>query len=328
VSVLILREAEIRRLIGPAEALAAVGEAFAKLGRGEAILPGVINLDVPEQRGEVHVKGAYLRGVSHFAIKVASGFYANPERGLPMSGGLMLAFDATTGLPAAVLFDNAFLTELRTGSAGALAAELLARRTIRRVGILGAGSQARFQLESLLLVRRPEEVAVWGRTAPRAEACARELRERFGVAVRAVSSPREAVVGSELVVTVTPSRGPLVEADWVGPGTHVTAVGSDGPDKLELQPALLAKADKVVADSLAQCLRLGELHHAVAAGLLKPDSVHAELGEIAAGLKPGRTSEGEITIADLTGLGVQDTAVASFVVAEARRRGLGQVLEL
>jgi ornithine cyclodeaminase len=327
-TVLVLREAEIRRLIGPAEALAAVGEAFAKLGRGEAILPGVINLDVPAQRGEVHVKGAYLTGVPHFAIKVASGFYGNPERGLPMSGGLMLAFDATTGLLAAVLFDNAFLTELRTGSAGALAAELLARRTIRRVGIVGAGSQARFQLESLLLVRRPEEVAVWGRTAPRAEACARELRGRFGVAARAVSSPREAVLGSDLVVTVTPSREPLVEADWVGPGTHITALGSDGPDKVELQPALLGKAGKVVADSLAQCLRLGEIHHAVANGFLTPESIHAELGDIACGRKPGRTSEDEITIADLTGLGVQDTAVASLVVAEARRRGLGQALEL
>jgi ornithine cyclodeaminase len=143
-----------------------------------------------------------------------------------------------------------------------------------------------------------------------------------------VASAREAVAGSDLVVTVTPSRAPLVEADWVGPGTHLTAVGSDGPDKVELEPALLAKADKVVADSLAQCLRLGEIHHGVASGLLREEAVRAELGEIAAGRKPGRTSEHEITIADLTGVGVQDTAVASFVVGEARRRGVGRSLEV
>jgi ornithine cyclodeaminase len=328
VKVLVLNEAEIRGLIGAAQALSAVREAFASLGRGEAVLPGVINLDVPEPPGEVHVKGAYLAGAACFAVKVASGFSGNPARGLPASGGLMLAFDAETGLLAALLFDNAFLTELRTGSAGALAAELLAPSQVGRVGIVGAGSQARYQLESLLLVRRPEQVAVWGRSPERAEACARELRERFGVAARAVGAAREAVVGSDLVVTVTPSRSPLVEADWVGPGVHVTAVGSDAPDKNELAPVLLAKADKVVADSLEQCLRLGEIHHAVRAGALEPGAVYAALGEIAAGRKPGRTSEDEITIADLTGVGVQDTAVASLVLTEARRRGVGRALEV
>ena len=141
--VLVLLESEIRSLIGPAQALREVRDAFAKLARGQATLPGVIGLDIPEHKGEIHVKGAYIHGAPFFAVKVATGFYDNPVKGLPMSGGLMLVFDATTGLLAALLFDNGHLTELRTGAAGALAADLLARRAVRRVGIVGSGSQAR-----------------------------------------------------------------------------------------------------------------------------------------------------------------------------------------
>jgi ornithine cyclodeaminase len=324
---LLLREPQIRGLIGPAQALGAVRDAFARLGRGEATLPGVIGFEVPSQRGEVHVKGAWLHGTPFYSIKQAAGFYANLERGLPPSSGLILVFRADTGFLRAILFDNAYLTELRTGAAGALAADLLARRSVRRVGIVGAGSQARFQLEALLGVRRPERVAIWSRTPERSAACAAEMQRRFGLPVVAVASARDAVEGSEIVVTATPSREPLVRADWVRPGTHVTAVGSDAPDKRELEAALLARADLLVVDRRDQCLQLGELHHAVEAGLLSVDAVHAELGELAAGLKPGRSADHQITVADLTGVGVQDAAVANVVVAEALARGLGETLE-
>src|SRR5262245_33657892 len=154
--ILVLRETQIRGLIGPARALDAVRDAFARLGRGEATLPGVIGFDLPERGGEVHVKGAWLHGTPYYSIKEAAGFSANLARGLPLGSGLMLVFEADTGFLRAILFDNGFLTELRTGAAGALAADLLARRDVRRVGILGAGSQARYQLEALLGVRRPE----------------------------------------------------------------------------------------------------------------------------------------------------------------------------
>lgn len=326
--VLILREPQIRKLIGPARALEAVRDGFARLARGEASLPGVIGLDVPPHGGEVHVKGAWLHGTPYFSIKEAAGFYANLERSLPPSSGLILVFDATTGFLRAILFDNAYLTELRTGAAGALAADLLAPHAARQVGILGSGSQARYQLEALLGVRRPERIVVWGRTPERVEACAAEMRARFGLLVAAVPSAREAVEGSAIVVTTTAARQPIVRAEWVGLGTHVTAVGSDGPDKQELEPALLARTDKVVVDRLDQCLRLGELHHAVAAGLYSADAVYAELGELAAGLKPGRQADDEITLADLTGVGVQDAAVANLVVCEAFRLGVGETLEI
>lgn len=326
-AVRVLDEASIRALIGPAQALAVVAEAFAALAGGRATLPGVIQLDLPQSRGEVHVKGAHLHGSAFYSIKVAAGFYDNPGLGLPVGSGLVLVFDAQTGAPCAILLDNGYLTELRTGAAGALAARHLARARVDTVGIVGCGGQARYQLEALLEVRRPRRVRVWGRSRERAEACAREMEAHFGVAAEAVSTVREAVADSDVVVTVTPSREPLVRGEWLRPGTHVTAVGSDGPGKRELDAAALAGADKVVVDRLDQCLRFGELHHAVAAGVLAPERVWAELGELAAGLKPGRTSDAEITIADLTGVGVQDAAVAAFVAQTAFDAGVGRALE-
>ncbi len=324
----VLREKEIRSLLGPKEAYEAVRDAFVRLARGEAVLPGVINLDIPGTRTEAHVKGAYLPGTKHFAVKVASGSYDNPARGLPSGGGLFLVFDATTGLPVAVLFDNGYLTDARTGAAGALAAELLAKKAVDRVGILGVGNQARYQLEALLRVRKPKAVAAWGRDRGKAEAYAAEMTARHGLPVEAVGSPEVACRGSDLVVTVTPAREPLVHANWIEPGTHITAVGADSPDKQELEVEVLRKASKVVADRLEQCLRLGEIHHAVEVGVLRQEDVYAELGEIAAGMKKGRESNDEITVADLTGVGVQDAAVANRVVEEAARRGLGSVLEV
>ena len=330
----ILLESEIRRVIGPAAALREVRDAFVKLARGQATLPDVIGFEVPGERpgmeaaGEVHVKGAYLHGAPFYAIKEAAGFYGNPARGLPAGSGVMVVFDAATGFLSGLLFDNGYLTDLRTGAAGGLAADLLARKDVAQVGIVGAGIQARFQLESVLEVRRPRRVVVFARNQERGLAYAREMEERLSLEIEVVASLAAAVEGSDVVITTTPAREPLVRAEWVARGAHVTAVGSDGPDKQELHPEVLAKADKVVADRLDQCLRLGEIHHAVASGLLRESSVHGELGEIAAGTKPGRSREDEITVADLTGVGIQDAAVAGFVMAEAMRQDLGRMIEI
>lgn len=325
--ILVLSESDVRRIAGPEEALRAVRAGFEALARGRALLPGVMHLDLPHARGEVHVKGAHLLGSPFFSIKEAGGFWGNPERGLPVGSGLVLVFDAASGFLRAILLDNGYLTELRTGAAGALAALLLARSELRVVGILGAGSQARYQLEALCAARRPARARVWSRRREAAEIYAREMSARLGLPVEAVGSAREAVEGCDLVTTTTTAREPVVRAEWVRPGLHLTAVGADSPEKQELDPEVLARADLVVADRLDQCLRLGEIHHAVAAGCLRADEVHVELGEVAAGLKPGRTSDEQITVADLTGVGVQDAALADLVVTEAERRGLGRVLE-
>ena len=324
----ILLEPQIRELIGPPAALREVRAAFIKLARGEATLPGVINLDLSEHRGEVHVKSAYLKDSPYYSVKQAAGFYGNPERGLPVGSGVILVFDAYKGFLRAILFDNGYLTELRTGAAGALAADLLAKRTIDRVGVLGCGVQARYQLAALVGVRWPGSVAVYGRSQDRVREYIREMEAMLGIPVRAAQTIREAVEGSDILITATPAREPIVHAEWVLPGTHITAVGADGPEKQELEVDVLAKADKVVADRFYQCVRLGEIHHAVDAGVLSPDAVFAELGEIAAGIKPGRTKDREITVADLTGVGIQDAAVADFVMGEANRHGVGQTMEV
>jgi ornithine cyclodeaminase len=331
-SLLLLREPEIRRLLDPASCLEAVEKAFTVYATGGAELPGVINLEVPESRGEIHVKAGHLRGGSHYAVKIASGFQDNPERGLPLGDGMVLLFDARSGEPAALLLDNGFITEQRTAAAGAVAARHLARRDSRVVAVIGCGSQARYQLESLALVLSFREARIYGRRPERARACAEEMARRPGLPqgcrFLAAESVRQAVEGADVVVTVTSSREPLLRAGWIAPGTHVTAVGSDGPDKQELEPEVLARADLLVADSLAQCLRLGEIHHAVASGVIAESKVGAELGEITAGLKPGRRGDAETTVCDLTGVGVQDVAAATLVLERARAAGLGEITRI
>src|SRR5207245_2501127 len=210
--VLLLSEREIRDLIGPVEALPAVRDAFVRMARGEAILPGVIHLDIPKSGAEAHVKGAHLQGSGSFTIKVASGSYANPDRGLPTGSGIVLVFDATTGFPQAVLFDNGYLTDLRTGAAGALAADLLAKREVERVGIVGVGTQARFQLDAILGVRKPERVIAFGRSEAKASRFAQEMMKRHDIRVLPAKTVEQAVRGSDVVVTVTPAREPLVHA--------------------------------------------------------------------------------------------------------------------
>jgi ornithine cyclodeaminase len=323
---LLLLEDEIRDLLGPDEARRAVRDAFAGLARGEATLPAVVDLEIPQYKGEVHVKSAFLHATPYYTIKVASGFYDNRERGLPVGNGLMMVFEADTGSLAALLLDNGFLTDLRTGAAGAVAADLLARRDIDRVAVIGAGIQGRFQLEALLRVRTPRSVAVYDLSEPARTAYAEEMSARTGLPVEAVASAEAAVRGADIVITVTPSREPYLRSEWLSPGMHVTAVGSDMPQKGELYPDVLVRADTVVVDSLRQCLGNGEVHHAVEAGLMKPGDVTAELGAIAAGMRPGRQRDDEITVADLTGVGVQDAAVAAATVAAARARGVGRLL--
>jgi ornithine cyclodeaminase len=290
----------------------AMAAAFEAYSNGRAELPSVIHLDVPESGGEIHVKAGHLHGAPRYAIKVSSGFYGS---GRPAYGGLVLVFDAADGRLDAILLDGGYVTDARTGAAGGLAARLLAPETVRTVGVLGTGLQAAYQLEGLAAVRSFDRVRVWGRAADRAAARVEDLRTR-GLPARdvdVVATPEEAVREADVVVTCTASREPLVRAEWLRPGAHVTAVGSDGPGKQELDVEVLARAGVVVADSRDQCARLGELQHAVADGAVSLDAV-PELGEIVAGRRSGRTAEDQITIADLTGVGVQDVAAAALVL--------------
>jgi len=305
-----IEEAELRAVITPQVAVDAMRAAFRADGDGRAHVPAVINLDVPTHRGEFHVKTAHIDGVPHVAVKIASGFYDNPSKGLPSGSGLMAVFDATTGMPVALLLDNGFLTDIRTGAAGAIAADTLAPRTIRTVGVLGSGLQARYQIQCLQCVREFRKIVAWSPTRARLDAYCAEMRAA-GFDARAAASPREVCADADLLITATPSREPLVLAEWLRPGQHVTALGSDSPGKQELDAACLARADLLVVDRVTQCAAFGELRHALDAGLFRADRVHAELGDVVSGAKPGRTAADQITIADLTGVGFQDTAIAS-----------------
>ncbi len=327
-SVVMLTEAEIRGIIGHREAIDLVRRAFAQHSRGEVILPAVMSFDFREVAGETHVKGAHLKGSPYFSVKVASGFYRNPERGLPVGSGMVSVFDATTGQLRAVLFDNGFLTDLRTAASGAVAADVLARHDVQSVGVLGCGIQAAYQLAALLEVRSPRRVVVYCRTRVNAEAYAATVAKAHGLEAAVASAPAQAVAGVDICITTTPSRTPIVRSSWLRPGVHITAIGSDMPHKQELDADVLARADKVAVDSVAQASRQGELHHALDAGLLGPAGVYAELGEIVAGMKPGRERPDEITVADLTGIGVLDAAVAGYVTEIALAHGIGHSLEV
>ena len=306
----VIDEGALRAVVTPERAVAVMREAFRADGEGRTRVPAVINLEVPANHGEFHVKTAYIEGVPHVAVKVASGFFENPKRGLPSGSGLMALFDASTGMPAALLLDNGFLTDIRTAAAGAVAAELLARKTIETVGVIGSGIQAREQVRCLATVRAVSRIVAWSPTRSNLERYCRDMSAQ-GFEVEAAGTSEEACRAADLLITATPARQALVQAAWLREGVHVTALGSDSPGKQELAAGCMDRADLVVVDRFEQCAAFGELKHALDAGLLTRNDLHGELGALTAGRKRGRTSDREITIVDLTGVGFQDTAIAS-----------------
>jgi ornithine cyclodeaminase/alanine dehydrogenase-like protein (mu-crystallin family) len=320
-----MSEEDVRASIDMSTCIDACERAFASYSNGSAATPSVISLNVLEHQGEVHVKAGHLQGAAFFAVKVAAGFPGNRELGLPTSDGMVAVFDARTGAPAAFLMDNGFITDLRTGAAGGVAAKHLAPEHVSNVGVVGTGAQARYQLDALAIVRPGfRRVRIWGRDPERAAATVDELRTRPGVPrgceLAAAATVEEAVENAEVVITCTASRAPLLRDEWLARGAHVTAVGSDDEDKRELEPSVLARADRLVVDSRAQCARIGELHHALSAGLVDGRKA-VELGEITSGLEPGRTTRDQLTVCDLTGVGVQDVAAANVVMERAGDRG-------
>lgn len=324
----ILTEAELRRIVPlDLDAIACVEDAFHALATKAVSMPPILRLDMPEERGEVDVKTAYVPGLDGFAIKISPGFFDNPKLGLPSTNGLMVLLSTKTGLVQAVLLDNGYLTDVRTAAAGAVAARHLSRPDAAVAAIFGAGMQARLQLEALRLVRPIREARIWARDAAKAEAAAAELTEGLGFPVRADADGRAVVDGADIIVTTTPCETPVLRANWLKPGQHITAMGSDAEHKNEIEPAIITGASLYVADSLKQTRRLGELHHAIEVGLVTESAIFPELGEIIAGRKPGRSGPDDITVADLTGTGIQDTAIATLAAARAAVVGTGTIFE-
>ncbi len=301
--------AQIKEILPSLDLISAIEEGFVAYSSGRATVPPVGELIL--NKGEVHIKSGYIDGEDFYVIKIASGFYDNPSLGLPSGNGCMLLFEQQTGEPAGILLDEGLLTDVRTAVAGAVAAKYLAPRTVERIGVVGAGVQARLQLEWLTRVTACRDVLVWGRRAPALKNYEGEMESR-GFSVETTLDAAAILETCNLVVTVTPSKTPLLSAADLRRGNHITAVGSDTPDKQELDPAILAKADVIVADSLSQCRLRGEIHKALEAGLIREDRC-VELGAVISGRARGRTSESQITVADLTGVAVQDIKIATAV---------------
>ena len=324
---LILTEQELRRCAGIDEiSLQAVENAFTWLSEGKAYMPPIMHIEVADRNGDVDIKSAYVAGLDSFAVKIGSGFFDNPSRGLPSSSAMMVLLSAATGFCEAVLLDNGYLTDLRTGLAGAVAARHLARDNINTVGVVGAGAQARYQVECLTLVREFDRLLVLGRDPERQAAYIDEMQRKPGITVAAAKSMEQLVGESDLVVTTTSSRTPLIRADWLHPGLHITAMGSDLAGKQELDAGVLAAADLLVCDRKSQCFSMGELQHGLAAGILTEDSPVLELGDLTGAGTAGRSSDRQVTVCDLTGPGVQDTAIATVAYEAAVSRGIGTVI--
>jgi len=324
----ILNEDQLRGCVAlDMDAVDCVEACFRALATEDIVMPPILRLDIRDHNGEVDVKTAYVPGLDSFALKISPGFFDNPKIGLPSVNGLMIVFSAKTGLVEALLLDNGYLTDVRTAAAGAVAAKWLSRTDASSAAVLGAGVQARLQLEALTLVRDIRRAFVWARDGEKSRRFATEIGAALGLDVEPHDTAEKAVRAAEIVVTTTPSTEPLVVAGWLRPGQHVTAMGSDAEHKNELAPEVLTHADVYVCDRWSQCAVLGELHHAFKAGVIAKETRFPELGQIIAGEAPGRTADDQITVCDLTGTGVQDTAIATLAVARAAAAGLGTAFD-
>lgn len=322
----IMTEAELRQLVPlDLSAIDCVENGFKVLAGGEVAMPPVLSMPITDHNGEIDVKTAYVPGLDSFAIKMSPGFFDNPRLGLPSTSGLMVLFAAKTGMLEALLLDNGYLTDVRTAAAGAVAARHLARADATSACIMGSGMQARLQLRALTLVRPITSATIWARDYTKAQQCAAEMAEELGIGVSAGEDAATSVSSADIVVTTTPSASPIVQADWLRPGQHISAMGSDQDHKNELDAECLVRADLYVPDRQSQTATMGELRSAIAAGLIEADASFAELGDIASGQRSGRKSDTDITIADLTGTGVQDTAIATFARQRAQNAGLGTI---
>jgi ornithine cyclodeaminase len=309
----VLDRAAIAAALADLDLVGRIEAGFAAYSAGRCNVPPVGELLM--ETGEVHIKYGCVTGDPTYLVKIASGFPGNPVRGLPTGNGVMLIFSQETGALETVLLDEGHLTDLRTAVAGAVAARLLAPPATPAVGILGTGIQARLQARELRAVVACRDLVLYGRDASRRAACRADLAA-MGFVVRETDDPAEVARACRLIVTTTSAEAPLLSAADIRPGTHVSAMGSDTPAKQELDPAILARAARVIVDSRPQALLRGEAHRALAVGAIDASCLD-EIGEILLGRKPGRRAADEITIFDSTGLAVQDIAIAAAVAERA-----------
>jgi ornithine cyclodeaminase len=313
----ILKLDEIKPLIDHPQLIREIEAGFVLYSEGKVVVPPVGFLHFEQPPGDVHIKYGFVTGHDFYVVKMASGFYNNPEHNLPSSDGLILVFSQKTGQLKLILLDECWLTDMRTAAAGAVAAKHLAPKKISQIGIVGTGVQARLQLEMLKDVVDCRSCLIWGRDEKKVQSMIEELQagetvRAWGLSLKAATDIDELVSQCNLIVTTTSATEPLIRSDQVRQGTHITAMGSDDHGKQELEAEVMAKADRVVADSVSQCVDHGECFHAVQGGQVEECSI-LELGNVIKNPASGRTSEEQITVADLTGVAIQDIQIARMV---------------
>jgi ornithine cyclodeaminase len=321
VATLIVTEAELRACLPLDDrSLSATERAFTWIEQGRVSMPPVMHIDV-DPDSAVDTKGAFVQGVDHLAVKIATGFFRNPQMALPSCSSIIALVNAETGVFDCVFLDNGYLMDLRTGLAGAVAARHLAPEVVETVGVIGTGVQARYQVESLALVRNFRRLLVFGRNADRVARYCTEMSDRLDIRVQPCENVEDLVKASQIVVTTTQATKPLIAVDWLHPGLHITAMGSDLPGKQELDVEILKRADLVVCDSLDQCRIGGELQH-----MKSEDREILELGAFTSAAGTYVRARDAVTVCDLTGTGAQDTAIAIEAFARVRTAGLGTVM--
>lgn len=324
---LLLRKEEVRRLISMREVIGTVEEAYRAFNSGEVVQPGYFGIHLPPPRGEIDFKLGYHKAAEVISMKASSGgFIDNPARhGVPNGMGTILLFDARSCALACVM-DGSLITGLRTGASGAVSVRALARKDAKTIASIGTGNQARMQIRAIREVMEIERIHAWSRTPDTLSRFKADIESELGIPVVIAGSKREAVEQADVLVTTTRGKGPLVEAGWVKPGTHIVAIGSDQQGKQELDPEIFRNA-KIVNDSIDQCTEKGETWHPLSRGIIRKDEIHAEIGEILLGAKPGRENDGEVTIFDSTGMAIQDATTATKIHRNAIDRGVGTFFE-
>ena len=306
----IILKPEIKQITENLDLFPIIRKGFVAYSEGKSVVPPVGELSFKNPPGDVHIKYGYITGDKFYVIKIASGFYQNEKLGLSNGSGLMLLFDQKTGKNVALLSDEAYLTDVRTAVAGAICAQQFANE-IHCIGVIGTGLQARMQVDYLKKITACRKVKVWGRNSEKSEEY-KSYMMKLGFNVRICDSPKYITDTCNLIITTTAATEPILFADDIQPGTHITAMGSDTPAKQELDSNILGKADCVIADSISQCIERGEISHAIKDGKLTKNNL-VELGHVLNGQHPGRTSQDQITVADLTGVAVQDIQIATAV---------------
>ena len=303
---------EIKLVLPKIDLMQEIETGFSAYSNGEVVVPPVGELNFDNPPGDVHIKYGYIQDDDVYVIKIASGFYQNKLLGLSNGQGMMLVFDQKSGKPIGLLQDEGYLTDVRTAVAGAICAKYLAPKNIEAIGIIGTGVQARMQLEYLKRVTDCKSAIVWGRSESALDQY-KTIMADSGFIIQTTMALEQITDNCNLIITCTASEKPIIRKDHVTGNVHITAMGSDTPNKQELGSNVLSKADLIIADSRSQCEVRGEIHHAIRNNAVSMDSI-AELGEIINGDRQGRTTSSEVTVADLTGVAVQDIQISKAVL--------------